>query len=161
MSEQAGAAEATSVALEQQLATAREQQDATQQLADSLQTQLAHSETQLQAAQQQNSRLLADVVAAQRRAAEVAKEKGQVAAELAEMRREVTESSGLSQEIQHQLQAASAAHALAMADLRSAHLNLNDTWSLLHAFSPLAPCLFMCRTTQRATALDQVMHVTC
>lgn len=61
-------------------------------------------------------------MAAQRRAAEVTKEKGQVAAELAEMQREVTASSGLSQEMQHQLQVASAGHALAMAILRSAHL---------------------------------------
>lgn len=77
----------------------------------------------MQAAQQQNSRLLADVVAAQRRAAEVTREKGQVAAELAETLREVTESSGASQEMQHQLQAASAEHAQALADLRSAKLS--------------------------------------
>lgn len=73
--------------------------------------------------QQQNSRLLADVVAAQRRAAEVTKEKSQVAAELAEMQRVVTETSGASQEMQHQLQAASAEHAQALSDLRSAKLS--------------------------------------
>ena len=72
--------------------------------------------------QQQNSRLLADVVAAQRRAAEVTKEKVQVAAELAEMQHQVTKTSGLSQEMQHRLQATSADHAQALADLRSAHL---------------------------------------
>lgn len=75
----------------------------------------------MQAVQQQNSRLLADVVAAQRRAAEVTREKGQVAAELAEMQREVTRSSRASQEMQHQLHAAGAEHAQALADLRSAN----------------------------------------
>ena len=136
--------------MEQQLATARKQQNATQQHADNLQSQLAHFETQMQALQQQNSCLLADVVAAQRRAAEVTKEKGRVAAELAEMQHEVMKSSELSQEMQHRLQAASADHAQALADLRS--VNLTSTTSVPYFMLPVdtvASCLFVCNTNQK------------
>ena len=104
----------------------------------------------MQAVQQQNSRLLADVMAAQRRAAEVTKEKSQVAAELAQMQHEVTQSSGLSQEMQHRLQAANADHAQVLADLRSAHLasvTFGPAFDL--PVDAVAPGLFVCHTNQR------------
>lgn len=104
----------------------------------------------MQALQQQNSCLLADVVAAQRRAAEVTKEKGRVAAELAEMQHEVMKSSELSQEMQHRLQAESADHARALADLRS--VNLTSTTSVPYFMLPVdtvASCLFVCNTNQK------------
>lgn len=116
----------------------------------------------MQAVQQQNSRLLADVVAAQRRAAEVTKEKGQVAAELAEMQHEVTRTSGLSQEMQHRLQATSADHAQALADLRSAHLSSATSGScFMLPFYAVASGLSTCNTNLGTVALDKPVHVKC
>lgn len=116
----------------------------------------------MKAAQQQNSRLLADVVAAQRRAAEVTKEKSQVAAELAEMQHEVTKTSGLSQEMQHRLQAASSDHAQALADLRSAHLSsvTSGPYFMLPVCTATSR-LFMCTTKQRTVTLDKPVLVKC
>lgn len=120
LEQQATAAETATADLELQLATYREQTNRTQQQVDSLQSQLDHTQTQLQSAQQQNSRLLTDVVAAQREAGELSKQKKLAQTELRQLQEQVSEASGVSLEVQHQLQATQAEHARLVADLRYA-----------------------------------------
>jgi len=139
LAQQAAAAETATADLELQLATCREQTNSTQQQVDSLQSQLDHTRTQLQSAQQQNSRLLTDVVAAQREAGELSKQKKLAQTELRQLQQQVSEASGVSLEVQHQLQATQAEHARLVADLRYAFCRFS--------FSKFAPtvCLLLNR----------------
>ncbi len=59
-----------------------------------------------------------DVVVAQREAAELSMQKKQAQSELAQLQQQVAEASGVSHQVQGQLQAEQAEHAVLVADLR-------------------------------------------
>ncbi len=147
LAQQAAAAETATADLELQLVTCREQTNSTQQQVDSLQSQLDHTQTQLQSAQQQNSRLLTDVVAAQREAGELSKQK-----KLRQLQQQVSEASGVSLEVQHQLQATQAEHARLVADLRYAFC------PFLSKFGPIV-CSATLLCCMRAAAFKQTAAV--
>jgi len=151
LAQQAAAAETATADLELQLATCREQINSTQQQVDSLQSQLDHTRTQLQSAQQQNSRLLTDVVAAQREAGELSKQKKLAQTELGQLQRQVAEASGVSHEVQHQLQATQAEHARLVADLRYAFCLFLSKFPPTVCAATLLCCMLAAAFKQTAT----------
>ncbi len=151
LAQQAAAAETATADLELQLATSREQTDSTQQQVDSLQSQLDHTQTQLQSAQQQNSRLLTNVVAAQREAGELSKQKKLAQTELRQLQQQVSEASGVSLEVQHQLQATQAEHARLVADLRYAFCLFLSKFAPTVCAATLLCCMHAAAFTQTAT----------
>ncbi len=98
-----------------------------------------------------SSRLLTDVVAAQREAGELSKQKKLAQTELEQLQQQVAEASGVSHEVQHQLQATQAEHARLVADLRYAFCLFLSKFPPTVCAATLLCCMLAAAFKQTAT----------